>query len=85
VKRSAEPVGEVPPVVVTVTSTVLALPDGAVAVIEVSEFTVTPVAALDPKSTAVAPVKSTPVIVTVVPPSVGPADGATKVTVGAVT
>jgi hypothetical protein len=41
VKLSAEPpVALVPPAVVTVTSTVPALPEGEVAVIEVSELTV---------------------------------------------
>ncbi len=35
-----------------------------------------------PKSTAVAPVKPVPVMVTVVPPAVGPAVGLTAVTVG---
>ena len=38
--------------------------------------TVTPVAASVPKSTAVAPVKPVPVMVTVVPPAVGPEVGA---------
>ena len=51
-----------PPTVVTVTSTV-PLPAGEVAVIELAESTVVMVAALEPKSTAVAPVE------------VGPADG----------
>ena len=45
--------------------------------------TVTPVAALVPKSTAVAPVKPVPVTVTLVPPAVGPAVGLSPVTVGA--
>jgi hypothetical protein len=36
-----------------------------------------------PKSTAVAPVKPVPVIVTLVPPAVGPLLGLTLVTVGA--
>ncbi len=51
--------------------------------ISVSESTVTVVAGVVPKSTAVAPVKSVPVMVTVVPPAVGPALGLTAVTVGA--
>jgi hypothetical protein len=85
VKSSAELGAEVPPTVVTVTSTTPALPAGAVAVIDVLEFTVTPVAALDPKSTAVAPVRSVPVIVTDVPPSVGPDVGDTAVTAGSAT
>ena len=59
-------------------------PAGEVAVIWVSETTVK-VAAAVPKSTAVAPVKSVPVMVTEVPPAVGPAFGLTEVTVGAAT
>ena len=43
------------------------------------------VAAVAPNVTAVAPVKLVPVIVTVVPPAVGPAVGLTPVTVGAAT
>jgi hypothetical protein len=82
---SADPVADVPPTVVTVTSTVPAEPAGEVAVIDELEFTVTPVAALDPKLTAVAPVRSVPVIVTDVPPVAGPAEGDTAVTVGAAT
>jgi hypothetical protein len=45
--------------------------------------TTTPVAALAPKSTAVAPVKLVPVMVTLVPPAVVPEVGLTPVTVGA--
>src|SRR5262245_3634350 len=47
VNRSLVPVADVPPVVVTVTSTT-PTPAGAVAVIDVAEFTVTFVAALRP-------------------------------------
>ena len=43
-----------------------------VAVIEVAELTVKLVAVVPPNVTAVAPVKSVPVIVTTVPPAVGP-------------
>jgi hypothetical protein len=39
--------------------------------------TLTPVAGVEPKSTAVAPVKPTPVIVTPVPPAAGPESGVT--------
>ena len=67
--------------VVTVTSTV-PVPAGDVAVMDVAETTVTLVAAVVPKSTAVAPVKLAPVMVTSVVPAVGPASGATLVTVG---
>ena len=55
------------------------------AVICVAELTVTLVAAIVPKSTAVAPVKPVPVIVTDVPPLVGPAAGLMPVTAGAAT
>ena len=44
--------------------------------------TVTFVAAFDPNSTAVAPFRFVPVIVTAVPPEVGPEDGLTPVTDG---
>ena len=66
---------------VTVTSTV-PVPAGAVTVSEVALFTVTPVPAVAPKSTAVAPVKPVPVSVTEVPPATGPLFGLTAVTVG---
>ena len=81
-KRSAAEIAEVPPVVVTVTSTV-PTPAGDVAVIEVAELTVKPVAFVAANLTAVAPVKFVPVIVTVVPPAVGPDVGEIEVTVGA--
>jgi hypothetical protein len=73
----------VPPGVVTVTSTVPGLPAGEVAVTVVAFTAVTLVAAFAPKWTAVAPVRFVPVIVTVVPPPVGPEDGVMLVTVGA--
>ena len=76
-------VAEVPPTVVTVTSTV-PVPAGEVAVIEVAESAVI-VAALDPKSTALAPPRLVPVMVTLVPPPVGPLVGLIEVTVGAAT
>jgi hypothetical protein len=75
---------EVPPGVVTVTSTVPADSVGLVAVTDVGLLTVTPVAAVVPKSTAVAPVRFVPVMVTLVPPAVGPEVGLTPVTVGTV-
>ncbi len=59
---------DIPAGVVTVTSTV-PVPAGLSAVIEVSLTTVTFVAAVVPNSTAVAPVKLVPVIVTSVPPA----------------
>ena len=82
VNWSAADVALVPPTVVTLTSTVPALPTGVVAVIWVAELTVNPLAAVAPKVTAVAPVKFVPVIVTVVPPAVGPAVAVMLVTVG---
>jgi hypothetical protein len=56
---------------------------GLVAVIDVSELNEKLVAGVWPKSTAVAPVKPEPVIVTVVPPPKGPEMGVTPVTAGA--
>jgi len=61
------------------------LPDGEVAVIWVAELTVNPVAAVAPKTTAVAPEKLVPVIVTTVPPPPGPDVGEIELTVGAAT
>ena len=69
---SAAVLALVPPGVVTVTSTVPAVPAGAVAVILVALLTVTFAALVGPNLTAAAPVKLVPVIVTVVPPAVGP-------------
>ena len=69
--------------VVTVTLTT-PVPAGLSAVIEVSLTTVRSVAAVVPKSTAVAPVNPVPVIVTKVPPAVVPLVGLRPVTVGAV-
>jgi hypothetical protein len=68
--------------VVTITSTVPE-PAGAVAVIEVAEFTVKVEAAVVPNFTVLAPVKLVPVMVTEVPPAVDPVLGLTLVTVGA--
>jgi len=72
----------VPPGVVTVTSIVPSAPAGAVAVMVVALLTVK-VAAVAPKSTAVAPVKLEPVIAIEVAPVLGPELGLTPVTVGA--
>ncbi|KRB26617.1 hypothetical protein ASD94_14065 [Acidovorax sp. Root70] len=82
---SAALVALVPPTVVTRTSTVPALPAGAVAVICVAELTVKPVAAVAPKVTAVVPARFVPVTITDVPPVIGPAVGEIDVTVGAAT
>jgi hypothetical protein len=78
---SAVLVAEVPPGVVTVRSTVL-VPAGAVAVSDVAELTVVVVAETSPKSTVAPETKPVPVIVTEVPPVVGPALGLTAVTAG---
>ena len=72
-----------PPGVVTVMSTV-PLPAGEVAVIEVALLTENEAALVLPNFTAVAPVKLTPLIVTLVPPAVEPLFGETDVTDGAV-
>ena len=79
---SAADVADVPPAVVTVTSTTPVLPAGEVAVMDVAELTVKPVALFAPNLTAVAPVKLVPVIVTVDPPPAGPEVGEIAVTVG---
>jgi hypothetical protein len=68
--------------VVTVTFTVPE-PAGETAVIEVADATVKLLAAVVPKSTAVAPVKLVPLTVTVVPPLAGPEVGLIEVTDGA--
>jgi hypothetical protein len=75
----------VPPGVVTVTSIVPAVPAGLVTVIWVALFTVIPVPLVAPNWTAVAPVKFVPVIVTAVPPVVGPLVGVIPVMVGGAT
>ena len=61
----------VPPIVVTLTVTDPE-PAGLTAVIWVAEFTTKLAAAVLPNITAVAPVKLVPVMVTLVPPVVGP-------------
>ena len=71
----------VPPSVVTVTSTV-PTPAGEGAVIWVALSTVKEPAALLPNLTAVTSEKLVPVMVTLVPPDVGPVLGLTLVTVG---
>jgi len=82
VNWSAELVALVPPGPVTVTSTVPD-PAGEVAVIDVAELTVTPVAAVPPKETVSPAAKFVPVTVTAVPPDAGPVAGFTLLTVGA--
>jgi hypothetical protein len=75
-------VADVPPADDTVTSTP-PVPAGESTVIDDAESAVT-VAGVAPKSTTAEP-RSVPVMVTVVPPEVGPVDGETEVTVGGVT
>jgi hypothetical protein len=79
---SAVTAAEVPPGVVTVTSTVPAVSAGEVVVMLVSLTTVKVSAVVSPKLTTPALVKPVPVIVTAVPPASGPAAGATPVTTG---
>jgi hypothetical protein len=74
---------EVPAGVVTKTLRIIAAWAGETAVIEVSEFTVKLVADNGPKRTLVAPVNPEPVMVTLVPPAVGPEVGLIEVTAGA--
>jgi hypothetical protein len=81
VNWSAAEVADVPPGVVTLTST-KPVPVGEVAVIDVAELKVK-LAVAAPKVTAVTPVKLVPVIVTDVPPAAGPAAGEIEVIVGA--
>ena len=71
-----------PPEVVTTTLAFPAVPDGVTAVIVVLLTTITLVAGTPPMVTPVAPVKFVPVMVTGVPPAVGPLDGEIPVTVG---
>ena len=73
-----EPLG-----VVTTTPLAPAVPGGVVAVTVVSSSTLTTVAAVPPMVTAVALVKFVPVIVTGVPPKMGPLVGEIAVTAGA--
>ena len=80
---SEELLAEVPPGVVTATSTTLAeLIGGLVAVIEVDEVTVTAGLATPPNDTLEPVTKFVPVMVTAVPPLTGPALGLVAETVG---
>ena len=83
VNWAAAEVGDVPAGVTTVTlTTPPAMSAGLTTVIVVSVTTVRPVPGVVPKSTAVAPVKPVPVIVTRVPPAAGPLVGLRPVTEG---
>jgi len=81
VNWSALLVALVPSAVVTVTSTV-PVPSGATATICVAVLVVIDAAAVAPNFTAVADDRSVPVIVTVVPPALGPVVGLIDVTTG---
>ena len=69
--------------VTTETSKIPAVPTGSVAVICVGLSTVKVVAAVLPKFTPVAPVKSVPVMTMLLPPPIRPRAGAAEVIVGA--
>ena len=71
-----------PPGLVTATVTAPAACAGVVAVIEVLFTTTTLVAAVPPKVTVAPVAKFVPVMVTAVPPPVGPLLGLTLLTVG---
>jgi hypothetical protein len=75
----------VPCVVVTETATGPAAWAGVVAVTLVADVTCTDVALTPPKVTLVVPVRRVPLMVTLVPPVVGPEVGVTEVTAGGVT
>jgi hypothetical protein len=83
VNWSAGEVALVPPDVVTAMSTV-PVPAGLVAVMSIGLETTTLVAWVGPNETVAPVAKPVPLIVTVVPPTCGPADGDTDVTVGTV-
>ena len=72
-----------PPDVVRTTSTAPAVFAGVAQVTVVALTTDTDVAAVPPKVTPLVPVKFVPVIVTDMPPAVGPLEGLTVVIVGA--
>lgn len=74
-----------PPEPVNTTSRAPAVPDGVTTVTEVALTLTIEVPAAPPNVTAEVSVKFVPVIVTEVPPSVEPDDGATEVIVGAAT
>ena len=79
--RSEAEVADVPPGVMTVMSMV-PVPAGAIAVMEVSLLNVYEVAGVDPNFTAVTPVNAVPEMDTEVPPRIVPFGGEMPVTVG---
>lgn len=75
--------GRAPPGVVMTTGTVPAVPGGVIATSDVALVTETSDAATPPNVTCVLPTtKFDPVIVTCVPPAVGPPDGVSSPTLG---
>lgn len=80
--RSPALVPDVPPGVVTVTSTVPCASAGETAVIRVVESTTKLVASVPPKATALAPLRPVPLISTEVTPPTAPTAGLTAVTLG---
>jgi hypothetical protein len=82
VNLSNADVGLVPPELVTVTSTIPLDSAGDLAEIDVGLVYTTDVPATEPKLTVEAAVNPVPVILTVVPPTVGPLVGLIKETVG---
>ena len=85
VNLSDELIPDVPAGVVTVTSTAPAPPPGDIAIIVVLLTIWYEIAVVVPNLTLVAPVKDEPVIVTAVPPEVGPDFGVIAPTVGVYT
>src|SRR5205807_1766384 len=83
VNVSADPVGLVPPRLVTVTLTGPAAPAGDVAVIDLPPLTVKLAAGVAPNETPVAPLKFVPEMVTLAPPAVLPVVGLSPLTTGA--
>jgi hypothetical protein len=79
---SLETSGLVPPGVVTVTS-IAPDPAGTTALICAELMTENEVAGVEPKLTAVAPLRLLPTIAIVFPPAAGPIDGLSELTVGA--
>jgi hypothetical protein len=82
VNRSAVTAALVPPGVFTLMSRVPADCAGATATISVLDFSAN-IADTEPNRTVVAPVNPVPVMVTEVPPALGPDDGEIFVTFGA--
>ena len=83
VKLSSAVVAELPATVSTVTSTTPEAIAGATADIENPDVTVTSLDGDEPKSTVAPGANPVPLIVTDVPPDVGPALGLSDMTVGA--